>query len=144
MIPDKNIPQLLQGGSHTDHRGCISFVNGFDMSGIDRFYTLALPRAGITRAWQGHRMEAKYYFPVQGRWRLAWVYMDKDIPIAEWKPEVVELHSSENKMLYLPPGYASGIQTLEDHGIMLGFSVPGPEPEDILRWDARMWGVFKD
>jgi len=135
-------PILLFGGSHTDHRGTISFVNDFDFKGVNRFYTLHHPETTMVRAWQGHVQEAKYYYPVKGSWLIAWVKMDFNLPEDDWKPETIELKAADNKMLYLPPGYANGFRALEPDSVMNGFSVAGSSEEEIVRWEQNKWGIF--
>lgn len=132
-------PEIIQGGSHTDQRGTISFVNDFKFKGVERFYTIHHPDTQFIRAWQGHTQESKYYYPVKGSWLIAWVKMDFSIPEEDWEKESVILKASENKILYLPRGYANGFRALEADSIIMGFSVPGLEEESLLRWEPNQW-----
>jgi hypothetical protein len=59
-MPKHQIPTIITGGSHTDNRGTISFVNDFKFEGVERFYTIHHPNTKIIRAWQGHTQESKY------------------------------------------------------------------------------------
>ena len=133
------VPTILQGGSHTDPRGTISFVNDFNFQGVTRFYNIHHPDTTIIRAWQGHTQESKYYYPVKGTWLIAWVKMDFTIPEDQWTAEHIILKASDNKLLFLPPGYANGFKALEPDSIITGFSVPGKEEETLLRWDSDKW-----
>jgi dTDP-4-dehydrorhamnose 3,5-epimerase-like enzyme len=133
------IPTVIQGDSHTDSRGTIAFVNDFSFEGVTRFYTLHHPETSIIRAWQGHIKEAKYYFPVKGIWVIAWVKIDFTIDEKDWKAEYVIFKAEENKMLYIPPGYANGFKALEKDSYLNGFSVQNKESETLLRWDPHKW-----
>jgi len=134
------IPTIIPGASHTDHRGTISFVNDFKFEGVNRFYTIHHPDTSIIRAWQGHTHESKYYYPIKGVWVIAWVKMDFHKPEKEWETDFVKLNADDNKIIFLPPGYANGFKALEKDSIIIGFSAPGEiEESEILRWDSYRW-----
>ena len=136
----KTTPQIIPGASHTDHRGTISFINDFKFEGVNRFYTIHHPDTDIVRAWQGHTTESKYYYPVKGSWVIAWVKMDFHKPEKEWETDFVKLNADDNKIIFLPPGYANGFKALEKDSIIIGFSAPGEiEESEILRWDSYRW-----
>ena len=65
-----NKPTIIQGGSYTDDRGTIDFVNDFHFEGVKRFYTITHPDTSIVRAWQGHTSNAKYFYPFAEKTRL--------------------------------------------------------------------------
>ena len=133
-------PTIIPGGSHTDQRGTISFVNDFKFNGVNRFYTIHHPDTSVVRAWQGHTYETKYYYPVVGAWLIAWVKMEFDKPEEEWETDYIKLNANDNKIVHLPPGYANGFKALENDSIIIGFSAPGVvEEKEILRWDADKW-----
>lgn len=132
-------PIIIQGGSHTDHRGTIVYVNDFQFEGVKRYYTIHHPDTHIVRAWQGHTQEAKYYYPVKGSWVVAWVKMEFDKPEEEWQVEYRIMKAEDNQLLYIPPGFANGFKALEPDSIVTGFSVPGSEEETLMRWKAETW-----
>ena len=57
-------PMLIQGGIHSDERGALAFVNSFGMEAVRRFYLIRHSDTRVIRAWQGHRTEEKWFFPV--------------------------------------------------------------------------------
>ncbi len=133
-------PTIIQGDSHTDDRGTISFVNDFKLEGVNRFYTIHHPNTSIIRAWQGHTHDSKYYYAVKGSWIVAWVKIDFDKPEEEWIAEYVKIDASESKIVFLPPGYANGFKALEEDSIIIGFNASGEEDEkEVLRWEASRW-----
>ncbi len=133
-------PHIIKGNNHTDHRGTISFINDFKFDGVERFYIIHHPETSIIRAWQGHKYESKYYFPIKGSWIIAWVKMDFDKPVENWRAEYIKLSANDNKMIFLPPGYANGFKALDKDAIIIGFSVPGKfSEEETLRWNPNKW-----
>ena len=68
--------QLIEGGSFSDERGTLQFVNNFNFKGIKRFYTVSQPNTSVIRAWQGHKIESKYFFVSKGKILISWVKID--------------------------------------------------------------------
>ena len=60
------IAKIIEGGVFTDERGTINFVNDFDLSPIKRFYVTTNYSTDIIRAWQGHQIESRWFYCVQG------------------------------------------------------------------------------
>ena len=58
--------RLIQGGSHVDARGSISFVNDFDFKNVCRFYCITPKTKTEVRAWQGHKIESKWFYCISG------------------------------------------------------------------------------
>ena len=150
-------PFLIPGGIHTDERGQIKFVNDFDMTAIKRFYQITIHQSPITnhqlpvtnhhsiRAWQGHQIETKYFFVNQGSFRVAAVKIDDwESPSRTLVPEVFTLKSSESQLLCIPPGYANGIQAVEEGCILTVFSDLSLEESaaDTYRFNADWWDVW--
>lgn len=128
-IRDKMMePTIIKGGSHTDQRGTLSFVNDFDMGRVKRFYTIDHPTHRIVRAWRGHRIEQRWFYVVEGAFLLRLVKIDywesptKNLPIAEYK-----LFAKDQKVLHVPNGYASWLQATEDHSKIILFGDYGIE-----------------
>ncbi len=133
-------PQIIHGGSHTDERGITSFVNDFKFEGVNRFYSIHHPDKSIIRAWQGHTHESKYYYPVKGKWVVAWVKMNFAKDENKWIPQYEIMDANDSNLIFLPPGYANGFKALENDSVIIGFSVPGKaEEKEILRWDKNKW-----
>ena len=66
--------------------------------------------------------------------------MDLKLPEEKWEVDYIKLHSDDNKLVFLPPGYANGFKALEKGSIIIGFSASGEiEENKILRWDADKW-----
>lgn len=137
--------QLIVGGSHTDARGTISFVNDFDMKPVRRCYLISHPDTSIVRAWQGHRKEAKFFRVLDGSFKVAVVKLDNvDSPSNGLEPEVYILKADDNTVLCVPCGYANGMLALEPGSRIMVMSDKTLEEcqDDQVRYDSKMWGVF--
>ena len=116
---------LVNGDSFRDHRGVLSFVNGFDLQehGIRRFYTMENVSVETFRAWQGHRHETKYFYAVKGSFRIAWVEVDNwETPSPELPVHETRISVQKNGIVCVKPGHANGIQALEPGAVLLIFS----------------------
>lgn len=116
-------PQIIKGGTHTDNRGTLSFVNDFDLKEVRRFYTIHHSDTKIVRAWQGHENETKYFFVLNGSFVLAWVEIDDfDRPSDNLRAEHTILKASQPTAVYIPPGYANGLRALAPQSQIAIFS----------------------
>ena len=116
---------LVNGDSFRDHRGVLSFVNGFDLRehAIRRFYTVENASVGTPRAWQGHRLETKYFHAVKGSFRIAWVEVDDwEHPSPDLPVHSALISEQENGIICVKPGHANGILALEPGAVLLVFS----------------------
>jgi hypothetical protein len=48
-------PTIIKGGSFSDDRGLMRFVNDFRFDDVKRFYFIKHPDLSVKRAWQGHQ-----------------------------------------------------------------------------------------
>ena len=134
--------RIIKGNQHKDHRGTVSFVNDFDMSPIKRMYTIKHPAANSVRAWQGHKIESKYFKCIQGRFLVAVVAIeDWDEPAKNRSPKCFVLNASTTEILYIPNGHANGFKALDADAQMIVFSNMDLEAakNDQYRFDEHMW-----
>lgn len=116
-------PSIIKGGSHTDHRGTLRFMNDFDMSPVRRFYTISHPDTQTTRGWRGHRIEQRWFYVTEGVFEIEFVSIDdwkspsKDLPISSFI-----MASKNNEILHVPVGYATRIRALEDNSRVILFA----------------------
>jgi dTDP-4-dehydrorhamnose 3,5-epimerase-like enzyme len=135
-------PRLLEGGIHTDHRGQISFVNGMVFADIVRFYIISNSEQQPLRAWQGHKIDNKYFYCVQGMIRVHFVRVDDwASPSKDLAVESVLLSATESKVLHLPEGYANAIESLEVGSKLISFSTLPLDrtKEDDVRFPVELW-----
>ncbi len=106
---------LIEGNLYNDDRGIVRFVNDFEMSAIVRMYCIE-PRMGVVRAWQGHKVERKWFYAAKGRFLIKTIEMDT------LNKEVFELTSLESKVLEIGGGYFNGFEALEEGSVLMVFS----------------------
>ena len=138
----RTTPYLIQGDSFSDSRGIISFVNDFDFSDVKRFYTIQNKSTKIIRAWQGHKVENKYFFVTSGSFLICCVEIDdwknpsKNLPVKKFI-----LSADESQILLVSAGNATGIKSLKENSKLLVFSSSKLEDSsnDEYRFDTNMW-----
>ena len=138
--------RLIEGGVAFDDRGRVAFVNGFDFSGVKRFYAVANHRQGFIRAWHGHRQEAKYVHVAGGSALVAAVRIDdwerpsKDLPV-----ERFVLSAAKPAVLFIPPGFANGFLSLTEDALLFFFSTATVEESrgDDIRFPSRYWDPWQ-
>jgi dTDP-4-dehydrorhamnose 3,5-epimerase-like enzyme len=142
MSENNKYPQLIKGGIHTDHRGQISFVNDMKFGAIERFYIISNSAEKPLRAWQGHKIDNKYFYCIQGVIKVHYVKIDNwESPSKDLKVESVILSATESKILHIPEGYANAIESLEVGAKLISFStLPlSRTSEDEVRFESGMW-----
>jgi len=135
-------PFLIKGNNYCDDRGEISFVNDFDFADVKRFYVIKNKSIKSIRAWQGHQIEKKYFFAVKGSFRICVVKIDDwenpspSLPVKEFN-----LHSKDNQVLIIPPGYANGFQSIVKDSYLLVYSnlTLKESKKDDYRFPPEWW-----
>lgn len=138
------IPHLIQGACHLDERGSVSFVNGFDFKGVDRFYWIEASQSGLPRGWVGHQRDHKWFSVVRGEVLVAVVRPDQwqnprpDLPVERYV-----LSAANPQVLHVPPGHATGSVHLTPEAILMIFSSGKIEDaqSDNFRFPATQWPI---
>ena len=136
-------PKLITGGNHSDDRGTIRFNNAFDASEIKRFYLIENKGTTFVRAWQGHRIEQRWFSVLQGSFKIELIAIDDwGNPSKKLQPEVFVLSSDTFDVLYVPKGYVSSIQSLEEGAklVVMADYLLG-EIKDEYRYDVDYFKV---
>lgn len=144
MFKKNTSPRLIKGGIHTDHRGQISFVNDMKFEDIERFYIISNSAENPLRAWQGHKIDNKYFYCIQGTIKVHFVKIDNwESPSKDLKVENVMLNATESNILHIPDGYANAIESIEIGSKLISFStLPlNRTSEDDVRFDSDMWSI---
>jgi dTDP-4-dehydrorhamnose 3,5-epimerase-like enzyme len=135
---------LIKGNSFTDERGTIRFVNDFHFDRIKRFYTITHHDTSVIRAWQGHKIESKYFFVTKGKFLICWVEIDNwDNPGKELKVNNQILSEDNPQVLIVPPGNANGFKAIEPDSTLLVFSDLNLEDSsgDLYRFERDYWKI---
>jgi dTDP-4-dehydrorhamnose 3,5-epimerase-like enzyme len=112
--------QIIQGGSHSDSRGKLTFNNSFDASRVKRIYTIENESPDFIRAWQGHKIEKRWFAAISGSFKVQLIEIDNwENPSKQLKREVFILDSHHLNILTVPSGYVSSIQALEQNAKLL-------------------------
>jgi dTDP-4-dehydrorhamnose 3,5-epimerase-like enzyme len=138
-------PIHINGAIAVDDRGSLSFVNDFNFKDVKRFYMIENHAQGFVRAWHGHKKEGKYFHVVQGSALICGVLIDnwekpsKELPVARYV-----LSDKKPSILYLPPGYANGLMSLEEETKIMVFSTSTLDESkgDDFRFEARYWNPW--
>lgn len=140
-------PNLIKGGSHSDQRGTITFMNDFDMDQVKRFYVIEHPDTKTIRAWRGHKIEQRWFHAIQGSFLIRiveienWENPNTDLPIIEFK-----LSAKSTEVLHIPVGYASSLQALEKDSKLIVFAdydISNVEKDNYL-FPEEYWGTTKN
>jgi dTDP-4-dehydrorhamnose 3,5-epimerase len=136
------IPTIIKGGTFTDDRGSMRFVNAFTFPDVKRFYFIKPLETNVIRAWQGHQFEKKYFYPITGSFIIAWVKIDDfENPSENLIPEYHLLSANNSELLSVPKGYANGLKALEPNSELMIFSDMGVEESlnEKIRYPADKW-----
>ena len=125
-----------------DSRGTIAFANDFDLSPIKRFYLITHPDTTIIRAWQGHKIERKWFYCTKGAFEIKVVQIDNwDNPSKELSIKNHILSSDKSHVLAVEKNCCTGIRALEKEASLLVFSDKTLEEAkgDDFRFDKNYW-----
>ena len=108
-------PTLISGNCHQDQRGQLFYNNDFDTSSIKRMYVIENHSADFIRAWQGHKIEQRWFSALQGSFKIQLIAIDNWKKPAVSLPRLEYILKSETlDVLHIPAGYVSSIQALEE------------------------------
>ena len=131
-------PRLISGDKSTDDRGIVSYINELKLDSVKRFYQISNHKTGFIRAWHGHQHEEKFLFCNLGSFRIGAVDLQTE--------EIDEFYltSTKPQVLYIPSGYANGIQNLSSENLLTIFSTSSLEDSlnDDIRFDWNKWNIW--
>jgi dTDP-4-dehydrorhamnose 3,5-epimerase len=115
-------PSIIIGGKHADERGEISFVNGFDMAQVRRFYKIKHLDTTTVRGWRAHRIEQRWFHVYSGSFIVNLVEIDNwDLPNKNAIQFNFHLNAADFSVLHIPVGYASSIKAMTKDSEMIVF-----------------------
>lgn len=138
------IPKIIQGGTFSDYRGVISYVNDFSFQDVERFYIISNSEENPIRAWQGHKFDAKNFYCLGGSFRIHFIKIDNwDNPSKDLFIETIFVSEFDSKIVYIPAGYANAIESLETNSKLISFStLPLTKvKEDDIRYPLDYWSI---
>jgi dTDP-4-dehydrorhamnose 3,5-epimerase-like enzyme len=114
------IPTIIKGNYHTDDRGTILFNNEFTATEVKRIYFIENKDTEFVRAWQGHKIEQRWFSAVQGSFEIKLIEVDNwESPSKNSVIHSFILNANQLDVLHVPKGYISSIQALEANSRLL-------------------------
>ena len=114
------IPKIITGNSHTDARGTVFYNNNFDASAVKRIYVIENATTEIIRAWQGHKIEQRWFSAIKGIFKIQLIEIDHwDQPSKNLEKLTFVVSAQKLDVLHVPQGYVSSIQALEEDSKLL-------------------------
>lgn len=134
--------RLIQGNSYVDDRGKLDYFNNFNMSPIKRLYFTTHFNLDVVRAWQGHKVESRWFICVGGSFNVKLIKIDSwDNPSSLLPIENYVLKSVNKQVLYIPNGFVNGFKALESNSklmIMSNYNL-NEIKNDEIRFDKNKW-----
>ena len=132
-------PSIISGNCHSDAKGKLFYNNSFNASGIKRVYVIENTDTAFVRAWQGHRIEQRWFSAMAGNFEVKLIAVDNwDNPSKILQPLIFELSSAKMDVLYIPAGYISSIQAkTEGAKLLVMADYMLGEVKDEYRFDAN-------
>jgi hypothetical protein len=107
-------PTLISGNCHQDQRGQLLYNNNFDATNIKRMYVIENHSVDFARAWQGHKIESRWFSVMTGSFKIELIAIDNWVnPSRKLKKITYIIKSNQLDVLYIPNGYVSSIEALE-------------------------------
>lgn len=107
-------PKIIEGNRHEDQRGTLFFNNDFDGADIRRIYVIENKSVDFIRAWQGHKIEQRWFTAIVGSFRIELIAIDNwETPSKNLERFTFLLDATKLDVLHIPSGCVSSIQSLE-------------------------------
>lgn len=140
------IPFIICGEEFQDERGGVAFFNHLDMRPVRRMYVIAPLSPEIIRAWQGHRIESKWFFCISGAFEIKLIEIDDFHNPAPLLPiKNFTLSADKPQVLYVPGGFASGIKAISSDSKLMIYSdfTLEESSKDDFRYTVDTWNVWE-
>ncbi len=134
---------IIEGGKFKDYRGEIGFINDFNMTDVKRFYTIFHPDTNVVRAWQGHKIEQRWFSVVLGSFKIKLIIIDNwEDPSKNLTQHTFILNANQVGVLHVPAGYVSSIQAMDRESklIVMADYLFG-EIDDEYKYDENYFNV---
>jgi hypothetical protein len=114
------IPKIISGKSQTDTRGTLFFNNDFDASALKRIYVIENNGTDFIRAWQGHKIEQRWFLAIKGSFKIQLIEIDHwGQPSKNLEKFTFTVNAEKLDVLHVPKGYVSAIRSLEEGSKLL-------------------------
>jgi dTDP-4-dehydrorhamnose 3,5-epimerase-like enzyme len=114
------LSQIISGNAHSDDWGVLYFNNNFNTTVIKRLYFIENRATDFIRAWQGHKIEQRWFSAVKGSFEIKLIEVDNwENPSKRLTQYVFVIGDDKLDVLHIPPGYISSIKSLTDNAKLL-------------------------
>jgi dTDP-4-dehydrorhamnose 3,5-epimerase len=117
------------------------------MKGVKRFYLIEHSDTSIVRAWQGHKVEQKWFYVIEGSFKIVLVKPDEwEDPSDNLTALQFTLSSINQQVLHVPGNFANGFKAEEENSKIIVFSSFTVEESsnDNYRFDKNKWYNWTD
>lgn len=139
----KKNSSIISGNVHSDFRGSLYYNNAFDAKEVKRIYFIENKNTGFVRAWQGHKIEQRWFSAVQGSFEIKLIEVDNwENPFKNSIIDTFILEANQLDILHVPKGHISSIQSLESNSrllVMADYLLD--EIKDEFRFDADYFEI---
>jgi len=139
------LPKIISGGRHSDERGKVFFVNDFDMNYCKRFYQITHDNIDFVRAWQGHKIESKWFYCIRGGFEVKLIEIDNwEAPSQKLDVYHFTIDQEKIQILHIPPGYVNGFRATQPNSSFIIFSDATLESSkaDDIRFEKNYWPIW--
>lgn len=139
------LPQIIQGNIHSDDRGVLYYNNSFDALVIKRIYFIENTDTDFIRAWQGHKIEQRWFCAANGSFEIKLIAVDNwETPSLNLEQLVFTISSEKLDVLHIPAGYISSIRSLTaDAKLLVMADYLLGEIKDEYRYDSGYFNTNK-
>ncbi|WP_394333362.1 cupin domain-containing protein [Sinomicrobium oceani] len=132
------MPELIKGGCYEDERGRLDFNNDINALLAKRIYIIRNVDSEFVRAWQGHKIERRWFSSINGAFEIKLIRIDNwESPSKDLQQRMFVLKGNGMDILAVPPGYVSSIQALEkDSKLLVMVDHALGEVKDEYRYDV--------
>lgn len=114
------LPKIIGGSAHSDKRGTLYFNNKFNAEAIKRIYFIENIEINFIRAWQGHRIEQRWFCAANGSFEIKLIAIDNwDNPSKKLEQITFIICSEHLDILHIPPGFISSIRAITQNAKLL-------------------------
>lgn len=134
--------QSINGEEYRDSRGVLISFSDFKLDPFKRLYIIENANTEIIRAWQGHKREQKWFYVIEGSFRIVILKPDDWLePSASIDYQVFDMVAAENKVIHIPGGFVNGFKAEEPNSRLMVFSDTTLQESiiDDFRYDKDLW-----
>jgi dTDP-4-dehydrorhamnose 3,5-epimerase-like enzyme len=114
------LPKIIIGDCHIDHRGTLFYNNNFDATSVKRVYFIENRNDSVVRGWQGHKIEKRWFSAVLGSFKIRMIKINNwELPSKDLNSVDYKINSDKLEVLYVPKGYVTSIQSMEKNAKLL-------------------------